>query len=306
MHEGREKMNDSNNNEINLENFFQEVYERKIIIFGASFFVFILVLVLSLFIPNTYKSTAVLAPVVKQQQPNASGNLSGIASLAGINLKSNSDESDKAIEILKSRKFFVDTFTKYNLIPQLVGISNWDSDSGKLFFDDSVYNQETDEWKNNVAPNITDSFVKFNNQFNISVNDNNGFITLSMIHISPYVAKRWLEILINELNDTIRKKDALEAEKSINYLLQQAENTTELYLKEVFYNLVQMQTEKLMVSKASDQYALEIIDPPFLPENKSSPSRLLISIASFLCSIFLFFAFFFIKNIYFVKKIKIS
>jgi hypothetical protein len=48
----------------------------------------------------------------------------------------------------------------------------------------------------------------------LSEDKKSGFITLSIKHQSPFVAKQWVELVVNEINSFYRQKDKLESEKA--------------------------------------------------------------------------------------------
>ena len=60
-----------------------------------------------------------------------------------------------------------------------------------------------------------------------------GFITLSIKHQSPFVAKQWTELIVNEINSFYRQKDKLESEKAVTYLNQQISSTGLSEIKQV-------------------------------------------------------------------------
>ena len=49
-------------------------------------------------------------------------------------------------------------------------------------------------------------------------------------------------------------------------------------MKSSMNQLIQSQLETQMMAKISTDYALKVIEPPFIPERKFSPSRSLISL----------------------------
>ena len=57
-----------------------------------------------------------------------------------------------------------------------------------------------------------------------------GFIILSIKHQSPYIAKEWAELVVNEINTFYRQKDKSESERAVNYLNNQISMTTLLKL----------------------------------------------------------------------------
>jgi hypothetical protein len=105
-----------------------------------------------------------------------------------------------------------------------------------------------------------------------------GFVTVSITHYSPSVARDWVLLIVNSVNDAVRARDVEEAENSIAFLNEQRQKTSLVSLSEVFADLIEQQTKTVMLAAASDEYVFQIIDPPVAPELKSEPSRLLICI----------------------------
>ena len=69
-----------------------------------------------------------------------------------------------------------------------------------------------------------------------------------------------------------------EAEKSIEYLREQVTNTSLADLQAVFFDLIQSQTETVMLAEVRQEYVFKVIDPAVAPEEKSKPSRALICV----------------------------
>ena len=101
-------------------------------------------------------------------------------------------------------------------------------------------------------------------------------------HYSPFIAKQWLDWIILEINDLSRNDDMEQAEKSIKYLKDEIRVTNLTEIKEGISELIQSQVEKIMLAKVTPEYLFKIIDPPYVSEIKSGPSRALICILGFL------------------------
>ncbi|EEZ85187.1 conserved hypothetical protein [Vibrio harveyi 1DA3] len=76
----------------------------------------------------------------------------------------------------------------------------------------------------------------------------------------------------------MKNKDVNQAKKNIEYLEKQLKLTNLSEMQNVFYQLIEEQTKKLMLAEAQDQYIFEMIDPPVVPEEKDSPSRAIICV----------------------------
>ena len=101
---------------------------------------------------------------------------------------------------------------------------------------------------------------------------------MSIDHESPVVAAQWVNWLIQDVNAAVKEQDVLEAEKSIEYLKQQVANTSLADLQAMFFELIQSQTETVMLAEVRPEYVFKTIDPAVVPEDKSKPSRALICV----------------------------
>ena len=126
--------------EIDLKEFFSILWQGKYRIILTTTIASILSVYLALSLPNIYKSEATLASVSGGGNPldGISGQMGGLANLAGISLPSasTSDKSIIGIEVLQSRKFFED-FLKNNdnvLLP-LMASKGWDSELNQVIID---------------------------------------------------------------------------------------------------------------------------------------------------------------------------
>ena len=247
----------------------------------------------SISLPNIYVSKAILAPVNSASSISSSiRSYSGIAGLAGINLPSESDESNtlQAIQKLSSLSFFEDNILTNIFLPDLMAIDSWNSSTNTLVYDENIFKDSTNAWVREYSyprkqiPSAQESFEVFiNNHFNISGDKSTGFITLSIRHQSPFIAKQWAELIINEVNNFYRQKDKLESEKAVIFLNKQISMTGLSEIKQVIAELLQEETQKLTLIEANEFYVFDYIDPPAVMEKKSEPKRSLI----FLISLFI-------------------
>jgi uncharacterized protein involved in exopolysaccharide biosynthesis len=61
-------------------------------------------------------------------------------------------------------------------------------------------------------------------------------------------------------------------------LKQQVANTSLADLQSMFFELIQSQTETVMLAQVRPEYVFKTIDPAVVPEEKSKPSRALICV----------------------------
>lgn len=307
------KVDHDYSNEIDLLELFHVLFQGKWIIVSLTTFVSIIGVVYSLSLPNIYKSEALLAPVESSGGiSGALGNLSGLAGLAGVSLASGSDEgnSAKAIKKLSSLSFFENNILPYIFLPDLMALESWDRQTNTLKYDETLYQKNTNTWlrdssyPNTQIPTAQESFRVFiGKHFELTTDNKSGFISLKIKHQSPFIAKQWAELMINQVNAFYRQKDKAESEKAVNYLNQQITTTGLSEVKESIAELIQQQIKKLTLIEANQLYVFESIDPPAVMELKSEPKRALICILFALFGGMLSIVLVLIKHYFFKKKV---
>lgn len=307
-----ETYSNNKSDEINLIELIQVLFEGKWKIITLTGLISIIGVIYSLSLPNIYESKAMLAPADSSSGiSGALGSYSGLAGLAGLNVPSVGAESNtsKAILKLSSLSFFENNILPNIFLPDLLALKSWNSQANILVYDDSLYDIKSNSWvvdKNNPnsgKPSSQKGFRAFTgNHFSISEDKKTGFISLIVKHQSPYIAKEWTEIAINQINTFYRQKDKLESEKAVKYLNQQIASTNLSEVKEAVAELLKEETKKLALIEAKQLYVFEYIDPPAVMEIKSEPDRasicILIALVGGLLSIFLVL----LEHYFFKKK----
>ena len=276
--------------EIDLRELFYVLLEGKWIIVSLTAFVSIIGVIYSLLLPNIYESKAMLVPVNSSSGiSGALGSYSGLAGLAGISLPSGGDEgnSAKAIQKISSLSFFENNILPNIHLPDLMAVKSWNSKTNTLTFDDSIYDTNSNTWIRDFSypqqqiPSAQESFEVFKTaHLSLSEDKKSGFITLAIKHQSPFIAKQWVELVINQVNAFYRQKDKSESEKAVSYLNQQISITGLSEIKQVIAQLLQEETKKLTLIEANQYYVFDYIDPPAVMEQKSEPKRAIICILS--------------------------
>ena len=274
--------------EIDLRELFYVLLEGKWIIVSLTTFVSIIGVIYSLLLPNIYESKSMLVPVNSSSGiSGALGSYSGLAGLAGISLPSGGDESNsaKAIKKIGSLSFFENNILPNIHLPDLMAVKSWNSKINTLVYDDSIYDRKSNTWIRDYSypqqqiPSAQESFEEFKTaHLSLSEDKKSGFVTLSIKHQSPFIAKQWAVLVVNEVNAFYRQKDKLESEKAVSYLNQQISMTGLSEIKQVLAQLLQEETKKLTLIEANQFYVFDYIDPPAVMEKKSEPARSVISI----------------------------
>ena len=270
-------------NEIDLKELFAVLWDGKLIISAITGIAAAISVIVALSLPNIYTASALLAPA-----ESSGGGLSGLmkqygglASLAGVSLPGGQDGSrvQLGMELMKSRAFLGDFVERHDILPELMAVKSWEKSSGELIFDAQVYDAATKVWLREVNPNRSpqpsaqEAHKAFTEILSVSEDKKTGYISVSIEHQSPVIAAQWVNWLVDDVNAAVRMQDVDEAKKSIKYLKQQATKTSLADLQTVFFELIQSQTETVMLAEVRSEYVFKAIDPAVVPEEKSKPSR---------------------------------
>jgi LPS O-antigen subunit length determinant protein (WzzB/FepE family) len=276
------------NEEINLKEIFEIISNGKWILSSCMTIGFTFAIIYSLNLPDEYQSSALLFPAESSDSISSTlNNYSGIANLAGINLPSQANDSNsfKAIEKIQTLSFFRNNIMPNIILPELMAVKNWDNTTDEIIFDKDIYDSNKNKWirpyssPQKQIPSDQESYLVFiNKHLDVTTDNQSGFIRISVKHQSPYISKRWVELLINEINNFYREKDRSMAKQSVDYLNAQIAETNFNEIKEVMAELLKQQIQKLTLIEANEYYVFDYIDPPVVSENKIGPKRLLICI----------------------------
>ncbi|HET8816603.1 MAG TPA: hypothetical protein VFM61_04040 [Pseudidiomarina sp.] len=212
-----------------------------------------------------YEAYTVVVPKDNQQGGLADmlGGLGGLSSLAGINLGSSGvDNTQFAIESLRSRQFLFQLIEQYQWQPLLLAVTGWDAESGITI--DPDFNAE--------QANIWDAYEVLNDRFSVNPDAATGTITLTLNHESPDIAAQWLEIIVTEINRVMRQREQQQISQRIEYLSNQVQQTEIAQIETALYNLLQEQYKQQMLIAVNEDHIFETVDPPFVPQEPAGLS----------------------------------
>ena len=296
---------DSYDGEIDLRELFLVLISGKWVIVSTSTIFLIIGIIFSLSLPNVYESKALL---VSSSSVNNSGSLqgySGLASFAGIDISQNSEtNSAQAIEKLKSLSFFENYFLPNIFLPNLMGLDSWNSELNLLEYDNKIYNIDAENWTLKKLPSAQKSYDIFmGKHLSINVDNQTNFISITVKHQSPYIAQKWTQLLIDQINIFYRTKDKNEAERASNYLNSVLAETKLSEIKQEIAKLLQKEIQKLTLIQAKEFYVFEFINPPVAMEKHAEPSRSLICILAAFLGGLIGVLVVFIRHYLFAKKL---
>ncbi|WP_372997174.1 Wzz/FepE/Etk N-terminal domain-containing protein [Marinobacter sp.] len=280
--------NPSRDDEIDLHELFAILWQGKWIIVATTFLFAAAGVAYALYKPNIYKASVLLAPAQDEGAAGGiSGQLGGLASLAGINVGGGgANKTMMAKQILQSRAFLADFIHRHNLSVPLMASEAWDIQKEQWLLNTEVYDSQAGQWladEDGESQKPTDwDLVKVfrENHLSVSEDKETGMITLNVKSLSPQAAKAWAELLVNDINEHMQMQDVREAEARIAYLETKLNETNIAGMQQVFYQLIESETRTVMLANAQDEYIFKTVDPAVVPQEKSEPKRALIAIVA--------------------------
>ena len=282
-----DQLNNNYDDEIDLRELFHVLWD-KIFYIGAITSIFSLIsIIYALMLPNIYQSQAVMMPMeANQGMSGMLGQYSGMASLAGISLPSESgSKAQEAIARIQSFEFFSNSFLPHIKLENLMAVKKWNQASNTLTYDASAFNSESGQWVRKVKPptsTIPSSQEAYKKQYqeimSVSEDKKTSFVTLSVEHQSPVIAQQWVEIMMDQIDQVMRDQDRQTALQSIAYLNSLAPTVNYEEISKALASLQQEQMKRLMMVEANENYIFKVLDSPIVPEMKVKPKRSLIVI----------------------------
>jgi len=281
----REESNNSNQDylSIDLIEFGKLIWRGKVILAAAILASVAISIVYLLSQPSVYRVEAVLALAETQEVRSATSSLlnqvGAIRAIGGLrSFGTAADPRGQSLAILRSRAFINSFLKEHNLIPSvLAGISGNSPRSSAI--DSTLYDETNENWLIDFEggqgnnPSDWQIYSRFKEVLEVVQDVETGLITIRIDWYDPFRAKQWLSWMISDINDHMRQADLQEAEESIDFLQNQISKTQLIEMRNVFYNLIESQTQVVMLADVRDGYAFRVIDPPIIFDDRVRPNR---------------------------------
>lgn len=241
--------------------------------------------------PNVYTAQGIYTPASQGDASSLSklaGQFGGLASLAGVNLGgAGEDDTQVAIKFLKSRAFLQHFIDKYDLTDELMAVEGWNKIDNKLIYNTSIFDPNSNTWNKELGidkPTPWNAYEVLKSMLSVNYDSKEGVIEVSLTFYSPVLAKKWLELLIQEINKYWREKKIAKHNLLAIALEEKAEKSNVSELRSVFYSLIAEQTKNSLLAEVTSESVFESVGDIVLPQEKSAPSRALICLVSFIFS----------------------
>ncbi len=231
-----------------------------------------------------------------------------LGALADISRPAKSyDQKELPLAILQSRPFIDNFIQSYDLAVPLMAGKKWNESEQRLEIDPALYDVKSKQWLSkgqfSSIPSSSTLYGKFKDQLTVVGKRGSDIVTLSIVNVSPIMAKQWLDRLIIMLNLEIKQKAVSNIQANIAYLQGKIAKTPDVRMKQVYYSLMGEQADNLMFAEVQNEFSLSVISPPFRPdmaEPVNQKRTLIIMLSMFLGMIFGVFivtlSFFFTKK----------
>ena len=272
---------------VDLADLFQLIWFGRYFILRFVILLAALGVGVALYLPDRYRSEALFKPAAMEELPGGAGLLEQVGALAGFNLGLGmSTNADLAVEMLRSRPFLVDFARNRGVVVPLIAATDWDLADGQLILDSKLYDSVAKRWIREVDPPLTpeptddEIYAAMKKVVSVEQDHSTGFVRVSVTFLSPTLAQQWLEQMVGDLNEQLRRRDIAVQERSISYLTERLKENTLSGLDAELSELLRNAIRDHMLAKVREEYALETIARPYIPVLKSSPNRALICVAA--------------------------
>ena len=287
MSENQYKNNPQNFNEkeVDFIGLISILWLSKFTIIAITSLFIICGVLISLSIPDRYTASVLLK--MSEDSSSASSQYSGLASMAGISLSGPVNKTAYAVATIESKGFLKHLVSFEGVKENLYAAESFDKRANKISYKKEIFDDVSNKWLSSEPSYIKVHTRSIKRKLIVKEDKNTKFIKIEYEHVSPFFAKDFLELIIREVNNVSRKKDLAESNDALKYLYSQLEKTKQKDIRESMNNIIKNQLETQMLANVRDDYLVTPVDPVFVPEFKSYPSRSIICIVAALLGGFL-------------------
>ena len=270
--------------EIDLTKVLIFAWNKKFFILSLTSVFALLSILYSLLLPNFYTSSTILLPTESDDSLSSKlSSYSTLANLSGFDIGSeNTSKSNEAIMRINSFEFFSNHFLPFVKLENIIAVKKWNSQDGELTYKKSLFDSKAKKWVRKFShpqtqiPSDQEAFKAFSKKISITKDKKNQFVTISINHQSPIIAKSWIDLIVKNINESMRMDDIRRAENYINFLNESQKSNNIRSLQEGVSKLLENQMQTLMLASSNEDYIFKTIESAIVPEEKSSPNRVLI------------------------------
>jgi LPS O-antigen subunit length determinant protein (WzzB/FepE family) len=251
----------------------QPFKDHAIVFFGVVFFSILVTFFITITTPNIYKSTAILAPSKSKYSSNFSGvqsSLGGLAALAGLETGAEVNANSIAIKTLQSYDFFERLYSNEDFLKYLFALEDIDLETMQSTYNNKVY--KDNKWL--VKPSVSQAYkIFYRKYFDIFKDRKSGFIYLHIENENPKIAFLINTIVLNEIDNYMRKSATEESRRALSYIEDKIAVTASNDVRNVLGKLAERELQILILSEAGTGFAFQTVQSPFIPYEKDRPRK---------------------------------
>ena len=244
-----------NDAEIDILELVGVLARNRWIILGVTLLFTVMAVGAAYLMTPVYRAELVMAPAQSESGKGAVvSQLGGLASLAGISLGGDGTDKATALATLESRSFTMEFIRRHELLP-------------KLF--PRLWNQEKNGWAVGDpadVPSLIDGVKVLSEIRSVKEDKVTGLVTVTVEWTDPREASSWTNLMVADLNASLRQAAIEEAERSISYLSAEAKKSKVIELQTAIYGLIEEQVKQIMLANVRTEYAFKVLDPALPPE----------------------------------------
>ena len=151
--------------EISLREIVSVLWNGRLIILSITTFFAITSIIVALSLTNYYTSESLL--ISRDKQESGMSSLSGLASLAGVDISSQGASLNKVIDIIQSREFVKRLISYDDVLPSIMAAKSYDISTKKLLFDPELYDEASQTWVRDAPVNrgIVPSYIETHKEY---------------------------------------------------------------------------------------------------------------------------------------------
>lgn len=274
--ENKTQSSKSGNFELDFIALFEYLKGRSLKILIMTSALSFLAFALSYLTPDSFKSSTLLAPNKDSSAAGLGGltsRFSGLASVAGLNINSETSKIDEALATLRSRSFTT-TFIRQFDLKKYIFSSQWDAKNQSW----------QKEWGEKKASEPSDdlAFKLFQEKhLSITQDRKTGLVSIQVIAPTAELAQKWTAAIPRVLNQQFKDKEITKAKLSLKYLLRELEASTSVEINQALYQLIYQQKQNAMLASITENFVFNTIDPAHKPNKPFTPSPFKTALVTF-------------------------
>ena len=262
--------------------WYFEVMRRNLVsIILISFGAASAVLMFTIFLPNIYRSSAVIKPVSQESQKYFSP-LEQLASI-GVPIPTNTRIEDLEV-LLKSEDLTTRVFRKYDLWKEVFK-EEIDRSTGKR--KEGILSSFRASVKGDEASGDWDVIRVAKKALSVRTDTRRGIVTISFESRHPALSAKIVGHYLDEAKSRLQEEELERARRNKEFLQDQITKTVDVLTRDRLYSLYGKEIEMEMLALNREQFGFRLVDSPKPPDRKVSPQRALATIIAGLTAFFI-------------------